>query len=658
MSDTYILELNEKDADWVKPGEYHIQLSEPVIINEGDQLSFRMASLDSNIQSTDSIIIPRDEAVTIKYSYYDVDYSSTDKYSANKTTAWAAPTWDYYAAYSDSELVNITSITLGIVGYRPPDGQGFQGSYIVSANTAWSTVDSNVNLITTISYIDESGNIQTADMVGGNAISHQYEDDEGQLYYGPAASGSTFQLVLPVGFSSIRIRDGSLKVAACKGYWPGGRLSSSNPALTFGIGAYTEPISEPAGSQAPNGPAAGVEYDNDIRITPSQLFVSGVGSTPVVTGPPVNLNIQYLTVTLPSGRYDANALAVKLTQLISGSGGVKPVNAGNQIYTPANPILTRTDDPDNTSMRFRRLDMSGGNVTFNNANTYYYWNTTTNAPVPYYIGASQFELAYGQAGQVFQLSYAHTPMNNPTHPGSQDIALYNDTSGGYTRFHPIRQATGIVIHDMSPKSLWQTQMGIYNSLVVPLQADASGVLYYTKSQMENKITYGFEGVSTFILPAVPVGTNYPDPRKAFPLVPITNPLYLDVTGQSRAIIGQTVNINKGGYYLIEVLNVFRRVGGYLDNKSNKAQISAICSTQYQSFNTITAYADSGIPYLHRGNPYLITDATVRILDPITKEPVTTLGSNNTVFVQIDKQFNPLPVENPAPQQEHEGVKHE
>jgi len=51
---------------------------------------------------------------------------------------------------------------------------------------------------------------------------------------------------------------------------------------------------------------------------------------------------------------------------------------------------------------------------------------------------------------------------------------------------------------------------------------------------------------------------------------------------------------------------------------------------------ITGFADAGIPYTHVGNPTMISDLRVRILDEF-KNVVTDLGSNNTVFIELQKQ---------------------
>jgi hypothetical protein len=123
-----------------------------------------------------------------------------------------------------------------------------------------------------------------------------------------------------------------------------------------------------------------------------------------------------------------------------------------------------------------------------------------------------------------------------------------------------------------------------------------------------------------------------------PLKPVADPLYLNVTGQSRAIIGDTITVNTtGGYFLIECLNAFRSTGGYIDTTENRRYISAVVSTQMDNNNVITGYSDSDTAgYVHRGASYLISSVVIRILDPLSKLPVLTLGPNNCIWLQVQK----------------------
>jgi hypothetical protein len=192
-----------------------------------------------------------------------------------------------------------------------------------------------------------------------------------------------------------------------------------------------------------------------------------------------------------------------------------------------------------------------------------------------------------------------------------------------------------------------------------LQTDNQGYQYYTADSIKGKYTEGFQSLSSFLFAPTPDGTNYPNSRKFNPSPPSQNPVYVDCTGLSLAILGNEPNLNRSGsFYLVEIQDLFRRTGAYIDTEENNLSISAIVSTAYAQDNTVTAFADSGIPYIHRGPSYVISSATVRILDPVTKQPVTNLGLNNTIWIQIDKllqEEQALPVvEQPLTQTEQRG----
>jgi hypothetical protein len=658
MSETIIIELSQRNADRVSKGEYHVQLATPVTIEEGDQLSFRMASLDSNQTDNNTILIER-----ASFSYYELDYSTVDKATIDKSTQYAGtgtalapvPTFDYHVVYKQQSIETIRLIQLFIVNPTPnyPVYYPQYGSFIIDASRQWQdfTPDPLIQCTFTFSYLDENFELQYITLTGGNGEQTALNPPSPQKYspwvFAPGFGGQTFYFTLTSltgGGFSFNYVSGTLQMVGVSGNWGGGRVSPTNPALSV--------ASSPPGFKQGDFAA----YDTLYPITIDQFKVQITSDTPSNTLP--QLELKTLALTLPAGRYDPTSLAVKMTQLISDSGGVRPQPVGAQAYVPVNPVLVRTDDPANEDFLFRlnNFDQSvlNENITFTDANTYTYYDTVLEQTVSYAVGASEFAMAYGQQGQIFSIEYMHMPISNPAEPGQQNIALYytGTQGGGDLKYFPIRAASGIAFHELQPESFWKDQLGLYDKLKIPLMKDLQGILFYDRSTLIQNVTAGFEGLSTFLLPAVPIPNanpvKYNDPRKM--ILPLKdNPTYFDVTGQSRAILGETITLNQsGGYYLIECLGAFRRLGGYIDTKENRHPICAIVSTQFDSGNCVTAFADSGIPFVHSGLPYLITDVTVRILDPITKLPVTDLGENNTVWLEINKNLTM-----PPPQAQHQ-----
>ena len=637
MSQTFILELNQNNADWSRPGEYECQLAVPVTINEGDQLSFRQASLDSNITDQDTILLTSDQTLTATFSYYEVNYDGTDKVSVGDNGGQpVVADYKYYAAYNDITTVTVTGIDLDIIGYEPAGfGEVVAGSYIIGTNGLGSGVDPYVNFLATFTYVDPSGNVKFPQFTGSNV---KFDPDGYPAYYTDEPTGVLTLQVIP-----FTMRSGTLKFANVQGSWPGVKNNDVDKYTTFGVGAFVPRDNTEA------------KYDNDYPFQVSDFKLGTVTYAldelgAVETGSTSNvLDVQTVSVTLKAGRYDPQSLAVEITQLFSAAGGIKANTGGDQVYTPNNPFLIRTDDPVNSNMFFNQIPSNRvqGGIVFQDGYTYKYYNPAEPSVVPpYFVGATEFSLEYDVGGgQVFQLSYCHMPMTDPARPGEQDIALYTTgTPGNVLTYHAVTSASGIVFHDLQPASFWQDRLGLREKLIVPLLTDANGLNYYTVPALQRSITYGFQGLGSFLLPPTATsGTNpvaYPDFRKMSPLVPTPNPIYLNVTGQSRAIIGDTITVNSvGGYFLIECLNAFRSTGGYIDSTENRHYMSAVVSTQYDSNNTVTGYSDSDCAgYVHRGASYLISSVVVRILNPLTKLPVGTLGPNNCIWLQVVKQL--------------------
>ena len=122
-----IVQLSQLEADRVNNnGDYHITLAQPIIVNEGDQVNLRLASLDTQRIAADTIIIPEDLPVSITFSTYDVDYDKTDKVVFDRSVPWDGdgsgnPSFDYYATYTDQHtLYQFERANVTIAGFTPP----------------------------------------------------------------------------------------------------------------------------------------------------------------------------------------------------------------------------------------------------------------------------------------------------------------------------------------------------------------------------------------------------------------------------------------------------------------------------------------------------------------------------------------------------------
>ena len=347
------------------------------------------------------------------------------------------------------------------------------------------------------------------------------------------------------------------------------------------------------------------------------------------------LDIQTSTINIPAGRYDPSALAVLMTEELQRSNGVEPVDAGQaQIFDPQNPFLARVDDTRLGQLEFRKgvtgsdLDQD---IDFDNNNTYIYKDGAS--PPRYFFGASKMAIEFGKNGEVFQWSYGHTPLYGEDDQGNvveQSVGFYLWQDGGFNRINMVTTSTGIVIHDLQPQAFWET-LGLYDKMIVPLRVDTNGIYYYDSAEMKKKIPTGFAGITTFDHNNNRVPFDFSTSSKRF----------VDITDQVEPIIGDALDLNPtGGYYFVEIDNINHFTCEFLDNNGDHPNIKAIVSKQYTSNDMITGFSDAGIPYVHKGTPFLITESHVRILDPKTKQAVADLGDNNTIFLQINRAIQP------------------
>jgi hypothetical protein len=354
-----------------------------------------------------------------------------------------------------------------------------------------------------------------------------------------------------------------------------------------------------------------------------------------------------------------------MTQLLNDSNtqvsgdplaSFQPKQTGeNQQYIPINPFLQRTDDVTvNATFHTKITDDIQDTITFTNQNTYEYFDPAVagGSRAPYFIGASQFALEYGSAGDVFSLEYAHMPLFNPDEDSQREMVgvFWKGNPAAKTlEYYQVNQSSGIAIHDMQPESFWQDQLGIRDRLVVQLYTDSNGVQFYTRSDLLSKITFGYSSLDQFLLTAQTgqggtqgAHTKGITPRKMTPIPPSVSAgkpdvVYIDVTGETRAIIARTITAPlAGGFFLVEIVGLGYRRGSFIDSNKVNPKVSAIVSANYLQGNILTGFGDSAIPYTHIGNPYVISEASVRILDANGNAPLD-LGPNNVIFVDVLSQ---------------------
>lgn len=98
----------------------------------------------------------------------------------------------------------------------------------------------------------------------------------------------------------------------------------------------------------------------------------------------------------------------------------------------------------------------------------------------------------------------------------------------------------------------------------------------------------------------------------------------------------------GGHYLIELITSYNNE--YYNDEKNY-QIKAIIGTFYLSGDSfVMSMGPDSYIYQHQGESAQLSSCKIRILNPITKEPVGELGPNSTIYLQITKEKPITPIE--------------
>ena len=134
-------------------------------------------------------------------------------------------------------------------------------------------------------------------------------------------------------------------------------------------------------------------------------------------------------------------------------------------------------------------------------------------------------------------------------------------------------------------------------------------------------------------PFYPLNTTYKNP-------PIFNSQWYDALDQRSIISGVSAPLlvsDETGHYLLEIEGYS---GGGLLNEQQKYNVKSIVSSYYVNPGTFTSgvFPDPQV-YIHVGEPLVLQNFTVRILNPVTMQPIGGLGANSCVYLQINKNYS-------------------
>ena len=420
------------------------------------------------------------------------------------------------------------------------------------------------------------------------------------------------------------------------------------------------------------------KIDDSFR-TPKQ---SEYGAAPLPGGDIVCAPyLETLTFSIKAGRYTPGEIATLLNDqmgLLNTSGLNIKNEPQNNDFPVRNPFLTtirqiehkltQTPYGVGNSLRFfpqgrPDLPLVSNQITFD-ANRLAAGPDIANNPAgsgrDIIVGAEQASINYDDTLKKLNFDILHTPIyvggtagQNDAVPGIQ----FNNEGGVVNTF------AGVVFTDLQPPEFWTNQLG-FQDILCPYTVQTVPFNTIPPNAGQNVYPVVFSPV---------VGKHMTDVFDNMDLIVPKNNLFYNpstpyVAPAGGAIIpGVQTSLTKGiianrefdvgpqdeGYFLIEVGFKFPQsmIGGSVTNSKNASMnnIQSIVGKYYTGTNNFLQDSGSGsITYEHHGEPQLVSDLSIRILNPDGTVPSgTDIGPKNSIFIEVVKTLNIQPQQPPT-----------
>ena len=287
-------------------------------------------------------------------------------------------------------------------------------------------------------------------------------------------------------------------------------------------------------------------------------------------------------------------------------------------YANSSPFMKNTGDAGGGERFYRQdIDKTGDDTD--------YFEYNQHAHV---IGASQLEVVWNQNDNNKYLFNYHTPC---THDGQPCVLWVKiiEMPEDEEWYLPISRFCGIYFTQWNdPDNFFKDILKIdMSKTLVSFDANAK-ISHDLNKTLGSKVTGGLVTIESVLKSKKGIGTlatDYDDDENVSVIQP-------DETYSIEADSMYQPNLS-GGYYLIEVSNFHN---DFRDDTDIRKNIMAILSQQNQSENNfITGYGgECSVSWQNKREPFLLSQIKCRVLDPHTKKPLTFLGDNNSIILEI------------------------
>jgi len=250
-----------------------------------------------------------------------------------------------------------------------------------------------------------------------------------------------------------------------------------------------------------------------------------------------------------------------------------------------------------------------------------------------FVGANQVQLTFDDEHKKMSFPIAHFPIYvNETAAGNDALPGLKYDNHGITKKYG-----GVAFTAMSPPDFW-ANLGFEAMNVNPVQINTAlavnGVAGFSANVRPFSIsgtdgvnyTNGFSSLDT----PVSKSTTFRKPNPTGEIsTSATTPILGDKTFKN--------DYSNEGYYYIELeMGVQQNLlGSRGDQGFNSNKVHSIVGTYFQSNNFTSDSGAGSIAYIHKGEPQIISNIGVRILDCNGVVPDNDLiGQHNTIFLEL------------------------
>lgn len=336
------------------------------------------------------------------------------------------------------------------------------------------------------------------------------------------------------------------------------------------------------------------------------------------------------TYTLKQGTYTASEIAMEITKAMTELEFKHIMPNSNESVNTNNPFLINTF---NNSNRINFYKPSTTRAIYDAGNAPYFWfDTNSDAYARWWLGSQITSLIWNKEGSGRFEIVAHTPI---IYEGQEVVNIHRNEAN--THYNMFNRRMGVFFNEMKPASFWQDVLGFSDDLLVKFTTHADGDEYdlvHTDDldKLGSKTTGGMISLTNcFLNPTKDGEASIQSNWKLDDPSGVDN--YTATNGATYSIEAvKTYNPQAdGAYYLVSISNFNNK---YSEDTQTRKDIQAVVSRQYSTSNFITGYQQSGIDWENTGEPFLLSDVRISILDPKTKIPVDDLGTSSAVFLQL------------------------